>query len=594
MGFSIAGAGHVAAGMADMEGQLAQNKFRHQLNEQMASQVRQQQEREAFERMARRNIQAPQWNLGNLPQGQMQSQPQIDAPAPSPEQASARNENYGNEDRGKPPVVTGELEKLQAERAQYEQLLKGVRSNRAAIDASRAPRPSGPTVDDGYGGVYTPETGRRVLMTPQESQQYRDLQGQEAGYKQGIAQYDELINAQRGKDAKAAHAKIMAESPSLQAAVRHVESRGNMNAVSPKGAKSDMQVMDATNASPGFGVSPAQNGTLEERSRVGKDYLAAMQKRYGNDVHALVAYNWGPGNADKWIASGADVNKLPAETRKYVADVQAQMGAVQPQQTAAAPQQEAPAQNLTGQATVMSGPNYDLGMQQLKQQYDYLTTVMHNTFDSQQRLQILGQMQQLQQRGQEMQIERIGQAAQFNPQALQQLVSLAAGRVGQPIGVVTDGNGQAQLVRQDGQPIQGQWGQPMPTAVLVDAILNNLIPSRAAANSADAAVRSKAMAESTGKAVGEMQVETVKGNYGLAREQMQGLSMAVITQLKENAHNGRWGQPVPDGTGGSFAARPDGTFIHMPAPVSKNGISSYPQARIITADQLNAGMIPRG
>jgi len=234
-------------------------------------------------------------------------------------------------------------------------------------------------------------------------------------------------------------------------------------------------------------------------------------------------------------------------------------------------------------------------MQQLKQQYDYLATVMQNTFDSQQRLKILGQMQQLQQKGQEMQIERVGQAAQFNPEALQQLVSFMAGRVGQPIGVVTDGKGNAQLVRQDGQPIQGQWGQPMPTATLVDGILNNLIPSRAAANSADAAVRSKAMAESTGKAVGDMQVETVKGQYGLAREQMQGLSMAVITQAKEAAHNGRWGQAVPDGMGGFIAARPDGTFVHSLAPVTdKSGKVSTPQPRVITFDQLNAGMIPRG
>lgn len=602
MGFSIAGAGHVAAGMADMEGQLAQNKFRHQLNEQMASQVRQQQEREAFERMARRNIQAPQWNLGNLPQGQMQNQPAA-APA-APEQVSDRNENYGNEGRSKPAPT--ELERLQAEKAQYERLLKGAQTAGPEVIPSTKPmnvvnthtlfapwssyaRPEAATVTNynKFGGEQRGQAPSGAAVNSRDAEI--------AGYKQGIAQYDELINAQRGKDAKAAHAKIMAESPSLQAAVRHVESRGNMNAVSPKGAKSDMQVMDATNASPGFGVSPAQNGTLEERSRVGKDYLAAMQKRYGNDVHALVAYNWGPGNADKWIASGADVNKLPAETRKYVADVQAQMGGAQPQQTAAAPQQEAPAQNLTGQATVMSGPNYDLGMQQLKQQYDYLATVMQNTFDSQQRLQILGQMQQLQQKGQEMQIERVGQAAQFNPEALQQLVSFMAGRVGQPIGVVTDGKGRAQLVRQDGQPIQGQWGQQMPVATLVDGILNNLIPSRAAANSADAAVRSKAMAESTGKAVGDMQVETVKGQYGLAREQMQGLSMAVITQAKEAAHNGRWGQAVPDGMGGFIAARPDGTFVHSLAPVTdKSGKVSTPQPRVITFDQLNAGMIPRG
>lgn len=615
MGFSIAGAGHVAAGMADMEGQLAQNKFRHQLNEQMASQVRQQQEREAFERMARRNIQAPQWNLGNLPQGQMQNQPAA-APA-APEQVSDRNENYGNEGRGKPPVVTGELEKLQAERAQYEQLLKGTQSNIAAFDTARAPRPAGPTVDDGYGGVYTPETGRKFLTSPQESQQYRDMQGQAAGYKQGIAQYDQLIAEQ----AKKQHKQTMAESPSspgndkIKAFVTQygpaAEKVGAQIGVDPK------ILLAQWGHETGWGKSviPGTNnlGNIKGKGPSAKDNMTGSvdtYRRYGSpdefgaDYASLIQRKYGGA-----VGAGSDVGKFTqglsgyAEDPQYAAKIANSyrmvggvLGTAAPQQqTAAAPQQGAPAQNLTGQATVMSGQNYDLGMQQLKQEYDYFATVMQNTFDSQQRLKILDQMQRLQQKGQEMQIERVGQAAQFNPEALQQLVSFMAGRVGQPIGVVTDGKGNAQLVRQDGQPIQGQWGQPMPTATLVDGILNNLIPSRAAANSADAAVRSKAMAESTGKAVGEGQIAHIQGQYGLAREQMQGLSMAVITQAKEAAHNGRWGQAVPDGMGGFIAARPDGTFVHSLAPVTdKSGKVSTPQPRVITFDQLNAGMIPRG
>ena len=40
-----------------------------------------------------------------------------------------------------------------------------------------------------------------------------------------------------------------------------------------------MQVMDATNRDPGFGVLPAQDDSPEERARVGRDYL---QARFGN------------------------------------------------------------------------------------------------------------------------------------------------------------------------------------------------------------------------------------------------------------------------------------------------------------------------
>lgn len=97
---------------------------------------------------------------------------------------------------------------------------------------------------------------------------------------------------------------------------------------SPKGAKGRDQVMDATNRDPGFGVVPARDDSLAERSRVGTDYLAAMIREYKGDVSkALAAYNGGPGAVDKavklanqqrtenWLA------KMPAETQAYVVNV---------------------------------------------------------------------------------------------------------------------------------------------------------------------------------------------------------------------------------------------------------------------------------
>ena len=99
------------------------------------------------------------------------------------------------------------------------------------------------------------------------------------------------------------------------------ESGGNPNALSPKGAGGVMQVMPGTNTSPGFGVAPAINASEGERSRVGAEYLGKMQERYQNPTLASIAYNWGPGNTDKWLASGGDFNKLPKETRDYVSAV---------------------------------------------------------------------------------------------------------------------------------------------------------------------------------------------------------------------------------------------------------------------------------
>jgi hypothetical protein len=104
-------------------------------------------------------------------------------------------------------------------------------------------------------------------------------------------------------------------------AVIQTESNGNPNAVSPKGAQGLMQVMPGTNAAPGFGVAPAKDGSETERTRVGQEYLTALNQKYQNPTLAAIAYNWGPGNTDAWIKSGGDYNKLPAETKNYVSAV---------------------------------------------------------------------------------------------------------------------------------------------------------------------------------------------------------------------------------------------------------------------------------
>ena len=100
-----------------------------------------------------------------------------------------------------------------------------------------------------------------------------------------------------------------------------VESGGDPNAVSPKGARGVMQVMPNTQKDPGFGVAAAKDDSPAELQRVGEDYYAAMQKKYGNDTLAAIAYNMGPGATDDWLSKGGDFNKLPAETQSYIGKV---------------------------------------------------------------------------------------------------------------------------------------------------------------------------------------------------------------------------------------------------------------------------------
>lgn len=96
---------------------------------------------------------------------------------------------------------------------------------------------------------------------------------------------------------------------------------------SSAGAMGEMQVMPKTVRDPGFGVRPAKDNSPNELARVGRDYAAVMLRRYNNNpTAAAVAYNWGPGNADKWVKRGADFSALPKETQNYVTRITGQMG----------------------------------------------------------------------------------------------------------------------------------------------------------------------------------------------------------------------------------------------------------------------------
>ena len=104
----------------------------------------------------------------------------------------------------------------------------------------------------------------------------------------------------------------------LESRGRDYDAKGNI-LTSPKGAEGRMQVMRHTQRDPGFGVTPAKDKSPEELARVGRDYGIAMLNRYGNEKDAAMAYNWGPGNVDKWIAGGRK-GPVPGEARQYASN----------------------------------------------------------------------------------------------------------------------------------------------------------------------------------------------------------------------------------------------------------------------------------
>lgn len=112
--------------------------------------------------------------------------------------------------------------------------------------------------------------------------------------------------------------------PGWISAVRHVESRGNPRAVSPKGAMGLMQIMPETwaalRARHALGSDP-----FDPRDNIlaGAAYLREMHDRYGTIAGMLAAYNAGPGRYDEYLVSD---RALPAETRAYVATLAPLLG----------------------------------------------------------------------------------------------------------------------------------------------------------------------------------------------------------------------------------------------------------------------------
>ncbi|MDC0292453.1 lytic transglycosylase domain-containing protein [Candidatus Binatia bacterium] len=120
---------------------------------------------------------------------------------------------------------------------------------------------------------------------------------------------------------------------------RQTDSEGN-TLESPKGALGISQSLVTTAADPGFkaksifdladeaGISyttkdentaRALLGNKELNEAFGKGYMNAMLERYdGNEEKALIAYNFGPDNADKY---NGDRSSLPEETQTYLKNI---------------------------------------------------------------------------------------------------------------------------------------------------------------------------------------------------------------------------------------------------------------------------------
>ena len=121
-------------------------------------------------------------------------------------------------------------------------------------------------------------------------------------------------------DTITAKAEQMGLDPKFALYIAGKETGGLRNpetARSSAGALGIMQLMPGTAKDMGVKdpFDPDQNITG------GLRYAKMMLDKYGDPKLAAIAYNWGPGNTDKWLKAGADPTKLPKETRNYVASL---------------------------------------------------------------------------------------------------------------------------------------------------------------------------------------------------------------------------------------------------------------------------------
>lgn len=106
------------------------------------------------------------------------------------------------------------------------------------------------------------------------------------------------------------------------------ESNNNPNAVSRAGARGYAQFMPATAKQ--YGVDPAD---FQSSFSGAKRYLSDLAGQFGGDLRtALQAFNWGPGNMQAYLKTGAGMKgqPMPAETQAYVSRVLRAKPAVAP------------------------------------------------------------------------------------------------------------------------------------------------------------------------------------------------------------------------------------------------------------------------
>jgi len=170
--------------------------------------------------------------------------------------------------------------------------------------------------EDDEEGMATGGMGGMFNFAQQSEPVMRMSGGGMPGYAKGdaIKVYEDRIRAE---------AVRQGVDPDLAVRMFTQESRGDKNAVSPKGAAGLGQLMIP--AAKEMGLTPAERFDPEKNIPASVGYLKKQLVKYeGDPEKALAAYNWGGGNVDKHLAKNeGKLNRigLPKETADYLTKI---------------------------------------------------------------------------------------------------------------------------------------------------------------------------------------------------------------------------------------------------------------------------------
>ena len=122
------------------------------------------------------------------------------------------------------------------------------------------------------------------------------------------------------QDKIVAKAQEMGVDPRFALYIAGKETGGLKN---PETAKSSAGALGIMQLMPGTAKDMGVKDPFDPDQNIegGLRYAKMMMDKYQDPRLAAIAYNWGPGNTDKWLKAGADMTKLPKETRSYVASL---------------------------------------------------------------------------------------------------------------------------------------------------------------------------------------------------------------------------------------------------------------------------------